>query len=560
MKKGISPLIASVILIAFVIAIGSITYTFFTGFSESTKLGIEEKKSGSVSCALAALEIDRDSVSFIPGNKTLIFYSTSSDGYIGYDDSSYTTANDASSGETIDNDSIEMKIGQRYQSGIYDIWRSYLFFDTHSIPDNANLKNITLSLYGKTDSSNQDFYIVIHNGQSTYPHSPLELGDYHKNKYNPTEELSPDVPMVWPFWELGDSEITPVIFNYYHDNVNLINVSWVVLSSQQVDLENLTWDNMEQNINGWSSILLPISIQSNHGVALSPISISPGDVAVIVRYNVKVDGNVVARFIGEALLSWSGSTPSFNDALTNLGQLNKLDQSVDSFDLKIKGINQDNVTETYEDPMMVTDDGTWVNITWINTSNPISPSEWSYYGIRFEKGIGQVDIPDMKGNWSLGYGTFDTSGFTTSGYNNISVGDFSIINKSGVTKLTLLSSRDTTANDTFPDNYEYIDFYSGESSNLPKLIVEYEAEEGIISLDLENIGQTDLSGLKIIAYNEKGAYTYDASPSSISEGSKLTITSEHPGGTVTKIKVVSTDCPGVESVVEKENGEWKLKR
>jgi len=81
-----------------------------------------------------------------------------------------------------------------------------------------------------------------------------------------------------------------------------------------------------------------------------------------------------------------------------------------------------------------------------------------------------------------------------------------------------------------------------------------------IFLDIENIGQTDLSGLKIIAYNETGAYTYDVSPSSISEGSKLTITSDAPDGTITKIKIISTDCPGVESVVEKENGEWKLKR
>ena len=76
-------------------------------------------------------------------------------------------------------------------------------------------------------------------------------------------------------------------------------------------------------------------------------------------------------------------------------------------------------------------------------------------------------------------------------------------------------------------------------------------------INTTNSLKTDLSGLKIIAYNETGAYTYDASPSSISVGSKLTITSDAPGGVVTKINVYSENCPGVEAVAEKEDNKWE---
>jgi len=79
-----------------------------------------------------------------------------------------------------------------------------------------------------------------------------------------------------------------------------------------------------------------------------------------------------------------------------------------------------------------------------------------------------------------------------------------------------------------------------------------------LNVTVENIGQTDLTNLKIVAYNETGAYTYNTTPSSIQRGTKVTITSDGvPQGTVTKIKVYSEDCPGVEAVVEKNGNEWE---
>ena len=76
------------------------------------------------------------------------------------------------------------------------------------------------------------------------------------------------------------------------------------------------------------------------------------------------------------------------------------------------------------------------------------------------------------------------------------------------------------------------------------LNIESLISNGNLKVTIENLGQTDLTGLKIVAYNQTGSYTYDATPSSISVGSKLTISSDIPEGTVTKIKVL-TNCPTV---------------
>ena len=62
-KKGISPLIASVILIAFVIAVAGIASTFFTGFTKEQKAAAESKGTTVVDCSDAVLNLDEDTVS-----------------------------------------------------------------------------------------------------------------------------------------------------------------------------------------------------------------------------------------------------------------------------------------------------------------------------------------------------------------------------------------------------------------------------------------------------------------------------------------------------------------
>lgn len=63
MKKGISPLIAAVILIAFVIAVAGIASTFFTGFVKEKKSQISQKGGKTIDCSVAVLELDPEMVS-----------------------------------------------------------------------------------------------------------------------------------------------------------------------------------------------------------------------------------------------------------------------------------------------------------------------------------------------------------------------------------------------------------------------------------------------------------------------------------------------------------------
>ncbi len=60
MNKGISPLIATVILIAFVVTLAGILSTFFTGFAKEQKAGVEAKSKVVMDCVLANFEIDKN--------------------------------------------------------------------------------------------------------------------------------------------------------------------------------------------------------------------------------------------------------------------------------------------------------------------------------------------------------------------------------------------------------------------------------------------------------------------------------------------------------------------
>lgn len=67
---------------------------------------------------------------------------------------------------------------------IYTVDRSFLFFDTSAIPDTATITSATIGLYGASDQSVTDFNLTVTNGQSTYPHDPLQSGDFNKTNYS----------------------------------------------------------------------------------------------------------------------------------------------------------------------------------------------------------------------------------------------------------------------------------------------------------------------------------------------------------------------------------------
>lgn len=63
-KKGISPLIASVILIAFVIAIAGIVSGFFTGFVQSQTGQVGERATKTIDCSVANFKILPETVDY----------------------------------------------------------------------------------------------------------------------------------------------------------------------------------------------------------------------------------------------------------------------------------------------------------------------------------------------------------------------------------------------------------------------------------------------------------------------------------------------------------------
>ncbi len=79
-NKGISPLIATVILIAFVIAVAGILSTFFTGFTKQQTSGVESKATTIIDCSVATMDLDDVAVSInsgtSPGNFSVVVTNT----------------------------------------------------------------------------------------------------------------------------------------------------------------------------------------------------------------------------------------------------------------------------------------------------------------------------------------------------------------------------------------------------------------------------------------------------------------------------------------------------
>ena len=116
----------------------------------------------------------------------LTVYTSASDGCIYGVNANYTTAHDAANGTTVYNTSISYLVGQQLASGDYTLMRSFLFFDTSAIPDVSVITQVVLSLYLGSDFGNPviDFDVVVRNGQPTYPHDPIVLGDYLYSHYS----------------------------------------------------------------------------------------------------------------------------------------------------------------------------------------------------------------------------------------------------------------------------------------------------------------------------------------------------------------------------------------
>jgi len=115
----------------------------------------------------------------------LTVYTSNKDGYITASKTSFQIAHDAATG-TVNDTGDSVSFGMISDATTWVLYRGFLFFDTSSLPDNAVITEATLSIYYRNISidTGYDFNIVIQSGQPTYPHDPLEAGDYLYSHYS----------------------------------------------------------------------------------------------------------------------------------------------------------------------------------------------------------------------------------------------------------------------------------------------------------------------------------------------------------------------------------------
>lgn len=96
------------------------------------------------------------------------------------ENANYLVAQAAANGDSVDH---TLAIGQIPPGVKYSIMRLYLILDTSGIPAGAIISAAKLQLYCTTDASTTDFDLTVQNGQPTYPHDPIVVGDFDKTNY-----------------------------------------------------------------------------------------------------------------------------------------------------------------------------------------------------------------------------------------------------------------------------------------------------------------------------------------------------------------------------------------
>ena len=113
-----------------------------------------------------------------------IFDSSDSDGWIRCWGSDYLGVNEYQEGEVWYHDPSVI-VGQSYSSSsdAYYIYRGFVYFQTESLPDDADITSATLSIHVIGIDIDTHFDIRIQSGMPDYPHIPLQSGDYDRDHY-----------------------------------------------------------------------------------------------------------------------------------------------------------------------------------------------------------------------------------------------------------------------------------------------------------------------------------------------------------------------------------------
>jgi hypothetical protein len=97
---------------------------------------------------------------------------------------SYAVAHDSLTGQVFAL-TIAAIGGQINYTGEYSIWKSFFYWDTSIIPDNATILNSTVGMNIIMDQSATDFNVTLQtSSSSSVPHEPVQAGDYYYGYYS----------------------------------------------------------------------------------------------------------------------------------------------------------------------------------------------------------------------------------------------------------------------------------------------------------------------------------------------------------------------------------------
>lgn len=79
---------------------------------------------------------------------------------------------------------LTLTVGQTYTGSSYNLFRTYLLFDTSALSGTVTAAKFVL--YMLLDNSVTNFYHNVEDGQPTYPSNPVVTSDYNKSLYSGT--------------------------------------------------------------------------------------------------------------------------------------------------------------------------------------------------------------------------------------------------------------------------------------------------------------------------------------------------------------------------------------
>ena len=140
------------------------------------------KKLASVIILLLLLSIAITFFSFPTVHATTLAFTTSNyDGRLDAINETYLIAQQSTWGSI---HSGVLYVGQKHDALADSIYRSFVFFDTSSLPNDATIDSAYLSLCTVADVSDTDFNVTIQDGTPTYPHEPFYDSDFYYQHYS----------------------------------------------------------------------------------------------------------------------------------------------------------------------------------------------------------------------------------------------------------------------------------------------------------------------------------------------------------------------------------------